>query len=138
MKTLIHRKNHINNENGFSLLEVLISIVVLSIGLLGVANMQVVAISVNNNANQLTQATTITQDKVEELMSLPFTAAALADATPPGEFTTSNEDNPAGYTVQWQVDNNTDGTKTINVNTTWVNAGKQKTFSLSAVRSPFQ
>jgi len=119
-------------------LEVLISIVVLSVGLLGVANMQVVAIRINDNANQMTQATTITQDKMEELIAIPFTAAALADATPPGEFTASEEENPAGYTVEWQVDINTDGTKTINVSTTWVNAGEPKSFSLSTKRSSLQ
>ena len=138
MNNLKYRKSYANNEKGFSLLEVLISIVVLSIGLLGVANMQVVAIRINDNANQMTQATTITQDKVEELMALPFNAAALADATPPGEFTTSNEAKPTGYTVQWQVDDNADGTKTVNVNTTWVNTGEPKSFSLSMVRSAFQ
>jgi type IV pilus assembly protein PilV len=126
MKNSKYRKNYANNEKGFSLLEVLISIVVLSIGLLGVANMQVVAIRINDNANRLTQATTITQDKVEELMALPF------------DTLTSNEDTNEGYAVQWQVDDNADGTKTINVNTTWVNSGAPKSFSLSAVRSPFQ
>jgi type IV pilus assembly protein PilV len=130
---------HIYNEKGLSLMEVLITIVVLSVGLLGVANMQVVAIRVNDNSNQLTRATTLTQDKVEELMALPFDDPALDDATPPGEFTTRNEEAPPlGYRVQWQVDINADGTKTINVNTAWVSSGDQKTFALSMVRSPFQ
>ena len=126
MKTFKYRKNYANNEKGFSLLEVLISIVVLSVGLLGVANMQVVAIRVNDNANQMTQATTLTQDKVEELMAKQF------------DTMTSDENEKDGYTLQWQVDDNADGTKTINVNTTWVNSGEQKTYSLSTVRSPFQ
>jgi prepilin-type N-terminal cleavage/methylation domain-containing protein len=133
------QNNRVNNEKGLSLIEVLMTIVILSVGLLGVANMQVVAIKVNDNSNQLTQATTITQDKVEELMALPFDAGVLADATPPGEFTTYPEAAPPpGYAVEWQVDLNADGTKTINVNTTWVNSGAQKAFALSMIRSPFQ
>jgi prepilin-type N-terminal cleavage/methylation domain-containing protein len=137
--TYFSKNNRINNEKGLSLIEVLMTIVILSVGLLGVANMQVVAIKVNDNSNQLTQATTITQDKVEELMALPFDAVVLADATPPGQFTTHTEaDPPPGYAVEWQVDINADGTKTINVNTTWVNAGVQKAFALSMIRSSFQ
>ena len=133
------KNNRINNEKGLSLIEVLMTIVILSVGLLGVANMQVVAIKVNDNSNQLTQATTITQDKVEELLALPFDDGVLADATPPGEFTTRTEAQPPpGYAVEWQVDINADGTKTINVNTTWVNSGAQKAFALSMIRSPFQ
>lgn len=101
--------------------------------------MQVVAIKVSDNSNQLTQAATITQDKVEELMALPFDNALLADATPPGVFTTHTEaELPSGHAVEWQVDTNADGTKTINVNTTWVNSGEQQTFSLSMIRSSFQ
>ena len=129
----------IQNNKGISLIEVLITIVVISIGLLGVANMQVVAVQSTNYANQLTRAMTITQDKIEELLALPFNAADLADNTQPGTFTTYNEVNPPpGYNVTWQVDVNADGTKTINVNTTWVSSGDQKLFTLSFVRSAFQ
>jgi type IV pilus assembly protein PilV len=141
MNTYTHssKNDWINNEKGLSLIEVLMTIVILSVGLLGVANMQVVAIKVNDNSNQLTQATTIAQDKVEELMALPFDDVALADATPPGEFTPHTEaEPPPGYAVAWQVDINADGTKTINVNTTWVSSGAQKAFALSMIRSPFQ
>jgi hypothetical protein len=54
-------------------------------------------------------------------------------------FTTHTEaELPSGHAVEWHVDTNADGTKTINVNTTWVNSGAQQTFSLSMIRSSFQ
>jgi prepilin-type N-terminal cleavage/methylation domain-containing protein len=123
------------NEKGLTLPEVLVAMVVLSLGLLALTKMQITAIQVNAASSRLTQGTAVAQDKVEQLMALPYDAADLDDnKAPVGEFTPHNEDKEThpGYTITWQVDQDTaTGVKTINLQVTWSNLGRQKTFSLA-------
>jgi type IV pilus assembly protein PilV len=121
------------DEKGLTLLEVLIAMVVLSLGLLALAKMQITAIQVNAASGRLTQGTAFAQDKVEQLMALPYDDAKLDDQTPAGEVTPYTETRPAqGYTITWTVDQDTvTGVKTINLTVTWSNRGRPKTFSLA-------
>jgi prepilin-type N-terminal cleavage/methylation domain-containing protein len=76
------RSNYSTNENhrsqsrekdsqqGFSLVEVLVAILLLTVGLLALAQMQTRAVASNAFGNQLTQATFLAQDKLEELRLL--------------------------------------------------------------------
>ena len=122
------------DETGLTLPEVLVAMVVLSLGLLALTKMQITAIQVNSASSRLTQGTTIAQDKVEQLMALPYTDAQLDDQTPVGQVTTYTETRATqGYTITWQVDQDTPavGVKTINLTVTWRNRGRQQTFSLA-------
>jgi prepilin-type N-terminal cleavage/methylation domain-containing protein len=132
-------KSYCLDQKGLSLIEVMISIVVLSFGLLGVAAMQVTAIQVNSVANKITSSSTILQDKIETLMSLPFNHADLSDVTDPGLCEEHIEPSPpTGYAVFWCVDADVNGTeKTIDLRATWLEAAKTKSFTLSFVRSIF-
>jgi type IV pilus assembly protein PilV len=127
------------NQKGFSLIEVMISILVLSFGLLGVAGMQVTSIQVNSIANKITTASTILQDKVETLMALPFNHADLTDATDVGLCEEHQDPNPpAGYAIVWCVDDDPNGSeKMIDLQATWLQSSKQKNFTLSFIRSTF-
>ena len=62
----------VTTEKGFTLSEALVAIVVLSLGLLGLERMHIAAIQVNTIASRLTQATTLAQDRAEQLMALPY------------------------------------------------------------------
>ena len=87
-------------EKGLSLIEVLVAMVVLSLGLLGLERVHIAAIQANTIASRLTQGTTLAQDRAEQLMALPYNDAALADTTAPGLFTTYTDPNPPqGYTI---------------------------------------
>jgi len=55
------------DTKGFTLLEVLVAIVIFAIGFLAVASMQVSAIHGNSFGNEVTQATFLAQDKLEQL-----------------------------------------------------------------------
>lgn len=57
-------------QHGFSLVEVLVAILLLTVALLALARMQTQAVASNNFGNQLTEATFLAQDKVEELRLL--------------------------------------------------------------------
>lgn len=67
------------NEKGFTLLEILIAITILSIGLLALAGMTVYVIRSNAVGNKITEATVQAQDKLEELRNLSYTDAQLDD-----------------------------------------------------------
>jgi type IV pilus assembly protein PilV len=80
---------------GFSLLEVLIALVVLSIGLLGVASMQYASLRANHHAYLRSQATFLAYDIVDRMRANTAAAiggaynVALDDAEPDGMGPTS-------------------------------------------------
>ena len=59
----------IREQRGFSLTEVLVSIVVFSVGLIGIAKLQVVSKQSNYDAVQRVTATTITEDLLQRMRS---------------------------------------------------------------------
>ena len=67
------------NQNGFTLIEVLIGMTVFAIGILGVAAMQISAIEGNSYSSHLSEASTISQDKIEELILLNYDNHVLFD-----------------------------------------------------------
>jgi len=70
----ISMPNH--NDNGFTLIEVLIAIVILSVGLLGMAALTTGIIKGNRLSNDLTTATTLAQDKMEDIQRVGYASAA--------------------------------------------------------------
>ena len=66
------------NKKGFSLLELLIALIILAVGLLGAAGMQVSSVSGNAFSNNVTIATGLAQSRIEELKKLPNSDAALS------------------------------------------------------------
>ena len=115
------------NDEGYTLIEVLIAIAILSIGLLAIATMQVSSIRVNDTARRMTRRATIAQDRLEYLMSLGYKNAVLTS----GGHTDGSA--PSGYTISWTV--STGGTlppstKLIRMNVT----ERGKTTSMSYIK----
>ncbi|MEW6615754.1 MAG: type II secretion system protein [Thermodesulfobacteriota bacterium] len=73
------QKPEARSQKGFTLLEILIAITILSIGLLALAEMTVYVIKSNTFGNKVTDATVLAQDKLEELRNLSYTDAQLDD-----------------------------------------------------------
>jgi len=67
-------------EEGFTLLELMIAMIVLGIGIFALIQMQVAAMSGNLSANQMTTAMTLAQDEIEQLKRLALTNGALTDS----------------------------------------------------------
>ncbi|MGH8004062.1 MAG: type IV pilus modification PilV family protein [Limisphaerales bacterium] len=55
------------NDKGFTLIEVMISMVILAIGILGLAPLMVLSIYSNTYSQDLTRATSVAQDRIEQL-----------------------------------------------------------------------
>ncbi len=57
-------------QSGFSLVELLVAVMILAIGLLGLAKLQVTAIKVNSQSESMMAASTIAQGIIEEIAAL--------------------------------------------------------------------
>ena len=86
-------------QQGFSLVEVLVAILLLTVGLLALAKMQTQAVASNSFGNQLTQATFLAQDKLEELRLLNECFLEVS-ARPQLSWTTEDQDVVDNYNSQ--------------------------------------
>ncbi len=92
------------NNKGFTLLEVMVSLVIIAVGLLGLSSLTVSMIQGNVFSDKLTTATILAQDKLEELENLAFTDAQLT-----GDAWTARNWDSSGDNMIDNNDNDGDG-----------------------------
>lgn len=76
MPTQCHARSE--HQRGLSLIEVLVAIVILSIGLLGLAGMQASSLRSSQSANYSAQAMTLAEDIIERMRANPQMASSYA------------------------------------------------------------
>lgn len=81
------------SQDGFTLLETMIALVVLTVGILAMMTMQTSAITGNYKASTMTIASSIASRQVEELRNLPFTSLTAGNSTDPS----------TGYPIAWTL-----------------------------------
>ena len=133
-------------NEGLTLLEVLAAIAILSFGLLAVATMQGSSIKGNSQAIGTTEAITLAQDKVEEMMRLPYDHATLGDGVGTNDglaglnddLANSDQQDPNNpiqvggvgreFNLYWNVavDQPIANVKTIRIIIVWTDRGAQK------------
>ena len=139
----------LNDNSGFTVVELLVAVVVMSIAFAGLATREVACINGTSIANNVTTGITLAQDKMEEIKSLHIDDPELDDnnASNNGDLRAGVEDftvkgaiasagdghrdvdidadgNPGGmYTRSWNIAEDTpiDGEKTVVVVVTWEN-----------------
>lgn len=74
----MHASHFALKQRGFTLLEVLIALVILSVGLLGVAGLQASALRSNHSAYLKSQATTMVMDMADRIRANPRGAGQYA------------------------------------------------------------
>ena len=118
------------NKQGFTLIEVLIGLVILAIGLLAIAGMQITAVKGNFFSHYLTQASYVGQDRLEFLDNLPINSAELqAGSHNDGTATVAGIVFNRTYTVNVNGD-----LRTIIYTVSW-NDGVARNISFSTIKS---
>lgn len=132
MKKAVSYKNEkpMDNAGGFTLIEVMIAIAVLTIGLLAIGSVQISSINGNNTGKMTSQAATFAADQMERLLALNFTDAQLDDGT-------DAQRQEGSYTIGWTVDDTaTANTRRIVVTVTSDNPAMQgKRIVLNAIKT---
>ena len=105
------RKVIADGQSGFTLLEVLVGICILSIGLLGVAKMQVTAIKGNYFSGHTTSALMLAEQKMEDILGSDYATVASQDET--------NVDGNYHRTTTVLNDNPITNTKTVTIAVRW-------------------
>jgi prepilin-type N-terminal cleavage/methylation domain-containing protein len=95
----------IRSKKGITLIEVMASMVIFSLGLLMLVPLMMVSITANDSANDMSRATLFAQQKLEQLRS----ASVLA----------SGNDTIENMSRTWTVETVTSNLKKITVNVTW-------------------
>jgi prepilin-type N-terminal cleavage/methylation domain-containing protein len=88
------KQRFITGKGGFTILEVMVAISILAIGLMAIFTAQSRSIRGNTDANRQTEAMTFAQDKMEELLAVPY------EDLDEGSFSATA---PGGYEATWTV-----------------------------------
>jgi len=108
-----------DRDKGFTLLEVLIAILILSVGLLGMASLTVAIIKGNKLSSDLTTATTLAQDKMEDVRRLGYSGTPATDDTNTEAYGTITGYATYKRVTVTTVDSPAVGMKTITVTAYW-------------------
>jgi type IV pilus assembly protein PilV len=87
-----HAQHRERSERGFTLVEAMVALVVLSVGLLGIAGLQITSLKVNHGSATRTQAVYLAYDIIDRMRANP--AAAIN-----GDYNIALGATPAGGTV---------------------------------------
>ncbi len=114
-------------SKGFTMIEVLIALVILSVALLALAGLMIYTTRSNSFGNHMTEATTLAQDKLEELRVTSW--GDLLSGEYQDKVTTATG---IEYTRIWNIANATDNLRNVTVTVTW-NSGSNSTRFVSAI-----
>jgi type IV pilus assembly protein PilV len=117
-------------EEGFTLIEIMIALVVMSIGLTALAAVQISAIRGNAFSKRMTTAVSIADETLEQIKSMPYVDIVSVSSTQ----TTQSDMN---FTRQVTVTNNIPlaNTKTINVTVNWSEGSKSHSVPFTTIVS---
>ncbi|MDZ4133171.1 MAG: type IV pilus modification protein PilV [Dethiobacteria bacterium] len=119
-----------SDNKGFTLIELLIAMLILSVGLLAVAGLQVTAIQGNASAKWVTAATTLAEEKMEELKSSGFSGLSNTAWTAPVTVYLAGAGN---FSRRFQITEPAIGNlKLIDVRVTWPTILGNKQVDLSS------
>jgi len=135
-----------SDDNGFTLIEVLIAMVVLSIGIFALFSMQANSVQGNANASAISEASNASCEKIEELLGIDFddTIFDLGDHSEAGLFPINNI---SWSVTDWDsdsVDNDGDGktdefdergVKSILLTVQYTDMGRTKSTSIQFLKT---
>jgi len=91
-----------NSQSGFTLIELLVAVVILAVGLLALAQLQVTAMKTNSQSTTKTAAVSLVQRAIEQVLSWDADDPRLASSGT-GTFGTVDVAGAGTYTIDWEV-----------------------------------
>ncbi len=98
-------------QRGFSIIEAMIASLVMMIGLLGLAGLQVVGVRSNHFGRSMTQASQLAQDLTENMQRWDYNDARLSPAAP-RSWTVQNSASNAAVDKEWDMGRGVSATHT--------------------------
>ena len=108
--TVCNKMRKVLKSDGFTILEVMVGLVIFSLGLLLLMSMMVVSMKGNSWAEYTTQSTQLIREKIEQIKHDPAT------------YLQSGSNVVGGYTVSWDVAGITANLAAVKVRVSWTNA----------------
>lgn len=104
-------------DSGFTLIETVIALLVLTIGLLGTAALAISVMQGNNDSRQISTATALAQDKMEEIRGLGY--QGVIDNDPSGTESIEVDSHTYRRDVVMNVDSPAQFMNTLTVTVYW-------------------
>ncbi len=119
----------ITNQKGFSLVEALVSVVVLSLSVFGLTSLSMTSISATRDGRFVSAATTLARSKLEDLRAVGYSYVNSGSDTGPisAEGLATGDAGELMYTRTWVVNTGpTSSTKQITVSVAWTYGSAQQ------------
>jgi len=92
------------NERGFTLIEVLIAMVIMTIALVAMAELMAITLRIQMLGRNETASVRLVQSKIDQLVAVNFTNATVAVGGSLSSDVTNYNDTPTpGYKRRWQI-----------------------------------
>jgi prepilin-type N-terminal cleavage/methylation domain-containing protein len=125
----------VRNRHGFSLVELIVSMLVLSLALLAIGHVMVSTARLQQNAESRMEYVALADGKLDQLRSyaalrsadtvqLSLGGSLTSDAAGKSQQVTSDRGRP--YIIRWQVTQGLNGTRSVTVRVAPVNAGRSE------------
>ncbi len=121
MRETISKTRRTRREAGFSFIDVMLALVILTFGVLGLADLQVIASSGNKASQGLTTAAALGQAKLEAIKNTLYANIVAEAATP----VTAADGSTYTRTVTVATDSPVVNTKTVTVTITWLDSANK-------------
>ncbi len=123
--SIVTKKTKDRDQSGFSLIEVMIAMVIVSFGVLGTGLMQLTAIKGNAFSMNVTEANALIANKIEDYKGKARTDDFDAIKSEAEKEVKMHSDDPTVYKLRTVVQDNTpeNDLKTVTVEVKWQNKG---------------
>jgi len=113
-------------EKGFTLIELMVTVVVLAVGLLALAQMGVMAIQTNKSTSDYATATRLATNKIDTLKKTTYAGLIPNTYVDPNNLLKPDETTGGTFSRSWVIaSGSTTETKKITVEVSWANGTKK-------------
>lgn len=130
--TVTSNSRRLTGSAGFSFIDVMLALVILTIGVLAVADLQVISSSGNKTSQGITTAASLGEATLEALKN-PNTIPYANIVSVPATQVVGADGKTYTKTVTVTTDNPLTNTKTVTVTLTWTDGSKTNTVPMSTI-----